>query len=630
MLQSQKGPDSNAIQLVQYGQRRAKSFLGGSSQFVSPFFGLARESVLAGLAEQDEEERFVVYLRQRAKGAGMGSGDAFILRNRMSSPHSCGNRFTQVISAVPHVRRSRKRGLDDSEQIRESVHTRWHCPQPFDALLRFYHNRGEQVIEIQNTPESAAKVEGPVQWTAPPTIFRSRGVQCPSLFDPGHLCGCLDSPLPTKQSNVIENSFHPVITLGPFKLCIKKGLTYRYQSDYSLLNIAGQEYLHPDKSAEWFSAAKIQAITLREYLRHLIYASIDSDTKRKFDERRKGADSDPFIHRIAVESRLGEDRVWALHALTLVTLVYKDMDRATISLKLVNYSLAKASWLPFQWLPLEWVDPEHSSSTITVVAAPLSRQNAFACIVNFETGDMQIAPEEFEQTIAAASENSMYVTGILLSDPFDGVPDSSIRHIVGNVGRPGISLLVAPVDPQIRPLGNEYNVVAHAPYDGKREDNFEGTSLQLSFTEWCLPIDVEGSRTIDQTAHVIETVISVQDAGKWVADLDVLCIGFEAVEKLQPLGPCPGRSQDPSDYEYTSLDTWEELLDGPSGVGIFRSRGNWAARLAAVSILAQKEQIHSIGLFGPEQVCLECLERARGGRAGLKTYESALPSFCID
>ena len=97
------------------------------------------------------------------------------------------------------------------------------------------------------------------------------------------------------------------------------------------------------------------------------------------------------------------------------------------------------------------------------------------------------------------------------------------------------------------------------------------------------------------------------------------------------MAECPGHPKNETDYEYTSLDTWEELLDGPSNVGIFRAHGNWAARLAAVSILAQKGQQHGIGVFEPGRICLECLENSRRyGRGGLKEYESALPSFCID
>jgi hypothetical protein len=86
------------------------------------------------------------------------------------------------------------------------------------------------------------------------------------------------------------------------------------------------------------------------------------------------------------------------------------------------------------------------------------------------------------------------------------------------------------------------------------------------------------------------------------------------------------------DFDYTSIDSWEELLDEPGTVGIFRAHGNWAARLAAVSILSRNEiGGHNFGVLGPEPFCLECLEE-EFEKPGwdMQEYESTLPSFCID
>ena len=635
LLSSQGTPESDALQLVSYGQRRAKSFLGDPLASASPFFGLTHESVLASLAERDEGERCVTYLRQRARITGMQNGDAFILHVW----EDVGGYWTEVISAVPHVRASQERSLNGTSYIVESVHTRWyqfrfrqygfqdtpqesHVDEAFRAFLYATHSRGEQATEISDVPKLKEEdgVEGTIEWTKAPAIFRwakstgsgdssesgARYIKCPSLLDSGQPCRCLDCPPDMTAVGTAPNLFRRLLKLGPYTLCVNKGL--RYQSGDTGLRIPGEEYLDPQRSIEWFLKVKIEASILHDYLQHIVQGST-SESGMQYPHL---ATKSTFAFMIARLSHLGEDRIRALRALTLATQLYKDMEGATISLKLVDHSLAKALWLP-----------RSRSDT-------LNRQNAFACIANLERGDMQIAPEVFEQTIAVASENSIYVTAILLSDPFDKVPASSIRHIVGNVGRPGITLLVCPFEPQIRPLSNEYNVVTHALYDGRREDNFGGTSLQLRFTEWSMPINVHGSRTIDQTAHLVEAVISVQDAGKWVADLDVLCIDF-SILKLQLEDKCPGHSQDETDYEYTSLDSWEEFLDAPSSIGVFRAHGNWAARLAAVSILSQQGQHHTMGLFGPEQACLKCLEYAcRASSGSLSEYESALPSFCID
>lgn len=253
------------------------------------------------------------------------------------------------------------------------------------------------------------------------------------------------------------------------------------------------------------------------------------------------------------------------------------------------------------------------------------------CVVfaHFESGIGLGSPEDFEETLAIASGNSIFVLGALISDPFDYVNESVVRRIVGNIGRTGLCMLVAPVDPRIKTLGNEYNLVNHTTYDGKREDNFKSTSLSLSFTDWTVPLG--GARTIDQEAHFVESVISVLESGEWVADLDILRINFEELYRIKMRAPCPGHPDGVEDCDYTSIDNWEELLDSPVEVGIFRARGNWAARLAAVSILSQQGVGHSVGLLGPEEFCLQCLhDQYEYSRDPFGEHESPLPSFCID
>lgn len=75
-------------------------------------------------------------------------------------------------------------------------------------------------------------------------------------------------------------------------------------------------------------------------------------------------------------------------------------------------------------------------------------------------------------------------------------------------------------------LSDKYNVVTHATYDLKRENNFRGTPLHLSFTDWTFPLQTGDTRTIDQSVLVVESVVSVLDRGHWVADLDILDVGF--------------------------------------------------------------------------------------------------------
>lgn len=339
-----------------------------------------------------------------------------------------------------------------------------------------------------------------------------------------------------------------------------------------------------------------------------------------------------YIQEIAKMFPVGKKLSRALAALALATQVYSRLDGATISFKVVDTPLDEAPWLPTQKYGKSEKRTEEGLIIPSVLPATLSRLNTLSCIAHLESGTLIMQPEEFEQTLAIASENSIFVIGVLLSDPFDLVPEDTVKRIIGNIGRTGICLLVAPFNSQIRPLGEQWNLVNHAAYNRKREDNFKSTSLHLSFTDWTLPLEVKGSgaRTIDQEATLVEAVVSVLDSGKWVADLDILCIDFNALTRLNMTQECPGHPNGPSDYDYTALDTWEELLDQPKSVGFFRARGNWAARLAAVSILAQKDQGHSVGLLGPGDFCLDCLNAMCDTSAGLEEFESPLPSICID
>ena len=242
-------------------------------------------------------------------------------------------------------------------------------------------------------------------------------------------------------------------------------------------------------------------------------------------------------------------------------------------------------------------------------------------------------PKDLDDTLAVCSEDSIYVTSVLLSDPAETVAPNSIRRLVGNIGRSGVCMLVAPMNPKIRRQKYDYSIVTHAPFDLKREDNFRDTTLHLSFTDWTLPIETGDSRTIDQEVYLVEAVVSVRDRGEWVADLDILGIDFTELTRLGTDTECPGIHEEEGDCDYTSLDSWDELLEPPVSVGIFRAHGNWVARLAAVSILSQKGQGHSIGIFDHRKFCLKCLEvrwSAPGFEAELAPFESNLPSFCID
>lgn len=268
-----------------------------------------------------------------------------------------------------------------------------------------------------------------------------------------------------------------------------------------------------------------------------------------------------------------------------------------------------------------------------MVLSMISRPETFACLAYFETGTVNVNPADLKLALAMCCDDSIYVADIALSDPLAKVPDWRIRRIVGNIGHAGISMLIAPRDVQIRELTDDFNIVTHAIYDLEREDNFKDTSLHLSFTDWKRPLITGNNGAIDSEVFLVESVISVLERGNWVADLDILAIDFEKISNLKMSRSCPGHDEDGDlIFDYTSIDCWEELLDPPPSVGIFRAHGNWAARLAAVSIMWQKGLGAGVGVYGPEKFCLKCMEyecRADRDRE-IEDATATLPKICID
>ena len=683
-------------QLFAFGQRRAKKFLGDSKEQWPPFFGLAKGSILAGLTEEVGGERAIAYLRTIAQESGYRSSDAYImtewkyhnLPNDWKLPKTF-VRICEYSTTIPHTRR---RIDTNGDHLTEAIHARWLYVEAntqgavdsnhvVDRVLkermRYINDRGEYCTQIRDAPIEIPPAKKNWAWNNPPFLFDYQkhsqldytpssdtdSYCCPSIRLSKVVCPCFDCDKNTTESSEQPCTFSPNWTVGKYSIFLRDN---PYASVHRIIDDRidlrwDEDYLHPTVSANRICNSSMKADTLSEYFQHMMtpgmiqsqkrvrledhrdkqhFSNEEEETRKKCYDERNTLRADDRADTISTSSisthdlgttngdgtkelaemyPLSKAHLRALKALAIATRIYIQLEGATIPLKVVETPLDIAPW-----------HKKHRTRDLNL--RHFGRSDTLACIAHFESGTLLLEPDELDEAFAIASGNSIFVIEALMSDPFENVAAYSVRRIVGNIGRTGICLLVAPVEPKIRSLGNEFNLVEHAIYDGQREDNFKGTSLHLSFTDWTLPLEVKGAegRTIDQEAYIVESVISVMDSGKWVADLDNICIDFKALTKLRVGHQCPGHPNGNTDYDYTSLDSWEEFLDGPTTVGIFRAHGNWAARLAAVSILSQQGQAHSIGLIGPETFCLECLSSAHDFTLGLKKFESPLPSMCID
>ena len=680
ILLSDTSNNSPEQQLLAFGRRRGKKFLGNSKEQWPPFFGLAKLPILNGLVEGVDEERAIAYLREIAVENSYCSSDVYIWAGwRHYKFAHVEMRISEFMTAVPHIRASIRRDAD-GHRPNEALHARWlYCevvnrPQGTvdldscieEALkepIQYIAARGELCIRIRNAPYAKSNKKH-WAWENPPLLFnyqkQSRlgyttssdiySYRCPSICFPNISCPCFecDDHLAVQSE---EASLHlPVWIIGDYGILVKDNAeTPRLRALDHGTKLQGGWHLNPTTSTKKITESSMKADTISKYLQCMMNPATisynDGLPESRYNDGPKESagwrrcrdvccdgheteifaaklgyvDAMDYIRELAKTLPMSKTHMWSLKALAIATHVYLHLDGATISLKIVEAPLNKVPWLTKR--EADRLNPRN-----------LARPNTLACIVHFESGTLLLEPDEFDQTLAIASGNSIFVIGAIVSDPFENMAADSVKRIIGNIGRTGICMLVAPKEPQIRSLSNQYNLVEHAAYDGKRENNFKGTSLHLSFTDWTLPLEVKGAsgRTIDQEAYLVESVISVLDSGKWVADLDILGIDFEALIRLIPSQHCRGHPNGHAEYDYTSLDSWDELLDGPMSVGFFRAHGNWAARLAAVSILSQKHQANAIGVLGPQAFCLECLGSDRGFSDGPYQRELPLPSFWID
>lgn len=152
----------------------------------------------------------------------------------------------------------------------------------------------------------------------------------------------------------------------------------------------------------------------------------------------------------------------------------------------------------------------------------LSRAHRFACLV-FESGGYNLDSTEFKEVIAISTRNSLYISEVLLDDPFFDGDTNEVHHVMGNVNKTGVVMMVAPLAPRVRSAElNRWKQISHSLFNQDREDCFRAISLHLSFTDFEIPFDIGQRGSIDRDIYVrvIETVIAVYNRADWVADLD--------------------------------------------------------------------------------------------------------------
>jgi hypothetical protein len=311
---------------------------------------------------------------------------------------------------------------------------------------------------------------------------------------------------------------------------------------------------------------------------------------------------------------------YSLLALGRIMDYYKrHLPRTTVSINVIKKPVNSWKWTTslvseLEFLPVAaYQQARDGHVQDTIYPSPLSREHAFAAILQLESGTVNVNSTDLTRVMAISSGNSLFIAKRLLHDPIPPTEMAScaVAHVVGNVGKPGISLLIAPLELEIRKHDLErWRFINHYPFDGDPSGGrFEGTSIHLSFTGFEAPITLESSSYREMEAYYLETKVAMNDEGEWVADLDILRGLADPrleVRGLEGKNCAHGSTFANLGLEIVSIDCWEEILEPPNQILVLRSGGSWMARLAAVSI-AYSRGYRCICLPTDRPICWACV-----------------------
>ena len=257
--------------------------------------------------------------------------------------------------------------------------------------------------------------------------------------------------------------------------------------------------------------------------------------------------------------------------------------------------------------------------------------------------NFDVRPMLLMNLMAISCGNSLYIDSALLQDPGHLSNAPEVWHVVGNVGRPGVALLVPPVTPRAIPRDiGDWSVIREEDWDGRQRNSFASSSLHLSFTGALQDVDTGYDGGHDKEVYKLESIVSLYAEQRWIADLDIGTLfrlyrppyprnyhwsgkgtENEMISIISSLkGSMTGVSQRRSCSEhenecaratlgtmsFVALENWPEFLEFPSRRSVFLAYGNWQARLAAV-LIAISQQAKVLVIDG-DSPCWTCLRQS--------------------
>ncbi|KAH7089469.1 hypothetical protein FB567DRAFT_466528 [Paraphoma chrysanthemicola] len=222
-----------------------------------------------------------------------------------------------------------------------------------------------------------------------------------------------------------------------------------------------------------------------------------------------------FLQCLTCNKSLSKDGDRLRKTVTLLAsaaLVYDDLTDVTIDVGILSRPLIESQWARY-----------FEDGIVTDLRENKS-PGILSLVAYFETGIYDVDPDKLKEAFALSYTNSLFVFSSMIQDPYESRRQKlSMRRILGNIGRPGITFLLPPQEPMVRELDpSSWMVDSYRSFDGRPARSFETTSVHLSFTDYHVQM-YDGSRgSHDNQVSFLESVISVRDKGEWVADIDPL------------------------------------------------------------------------------------------------------------
>ena len=595
-VQNSTGLDAKyASLLFSYGRHQGKALI----QKTPNLFGLDKYSTLLAMARNQED--IIAVLRTLAESMHL-SPKTFVIRyahyNAKSKVRSY--EYTSAVNRT-NIRKRDREGQPINSEIWRWIESRNYKCASGDVLCA---HCGE-IIESEGTASAEERCREV-----------GRGGETCSVLKLHIFCNEAETePINTSNDRATRQKRGPGKTLI-LTTHAKSLIAQSYRSQTSWVDAIRHEdfeLVFGDESAGLFLVSRL--VSQDPFSRIRIPTNMSSTKAQHHIEHHVSTDN-LFMYLKNPASWMDHEALQSLNALATAAFIYSSYPDATVPLRICSQPLNKASWC---------FSREKSSDR---TLRSLTRAEIFSCLAYFESGTCDILPDALKVVMAMSTGDTIYISECLLSDPGVEHDHTTIRRVLGNVGRPGISMLVSPGTAQTRPQKiDSWMLIDPTPFDGSRVDNFQGTSMHLSFTGFELPIGNMPTGGRDVEAALVETVISVLDSGEWVADLDILsqrpplgsCIftdgiaGFNIFKKLperQRFGDqmdCTHSdtfSTELSLRKFHSIDSWHGLLADLDSAGIVRSHGNKVARVAAAATnLFKGREVYVL----PDDCCFECV-----------------------